>query len=319
MTVNNVLFTKLVCFLDHQKQTKPKWIYEDEDDDRSDLAPKPPSCPTCNTGRRGDRQSGNMPRDRSEAFRQRQMQRTRRQNESYINETLNVGDQPGPRMRQNMGQRGDRSYNARPDMSSVISLEPATDLTDDDLQMMNDVFSRGQSQRDNIEITSGQRKEEGPSPRTHHQVRGPTSTVSAAPAMERAFNTGRRSPKNVVREPSPPKREVAMVDLSNTFVPESDSTSVQEFQRSGSNDSSSVGEHFLPVQQEGSKKDEKAVAPVPIALHMASMPQMGMSQDPGGGTTPMDTASAASIKQEAVEQDSNVSFDDNSFYMGMYM
>ncbi|XP_069120399.1 uncharacterized protein [Argopecten irradians] len=316
--------------LDHEKTTKPRWLSPDDDNDAGrDLAPQPPNCPKCNTNNQGQTRSDNsnqFQQRRNQNSFQRQQQRNRnlhfrRQgNESYINEVLSVGDNV-----QNSSSRGGN----KDMMPPVISLEPATDLTAEDIKEMDKVFQSKDSSSvddDVIEISNQ-------AIRGNPRLRRPqvSSTVTSKQDCGRGFimagsTTGssfiqegqdQDSFSRPPRENSPPKRQVAMVDLSNASVPEDHESTYEppptsirpELLMSARNEHTQNVSPNQTVSVSGlSEQSAGMPQPVPVALHVAR------PTDPGG-STPMETSSSIDPSTTEIKQEANESFDD-SFLTG---
>ncbi|XP_060068029.1 uncharacterized protein LOC132548221 isoform X3 [Ylistrum balloti] len=300
--------------LDHEKTTKPRWLSPDDDNDAGgDIAPQPPNCPKCNTNNQGQTRADNSNQQRrnQNAF-QRQQQRNRNANfrrqgnESYINEVLSVGDNV-----QNSSVRG----SSKDMMPQVISLEPATDLTAEDIKEMDKVFQSKESSNvddDVVEISN-------PAGRglQRHRRSQVSSTITSKQDSGRGFITaGSTSGSSFLheghdqdsfsrppREDSPPKRQVAMVDLSRASVPDEEPsfepppTSIRpELLMSARNEPvQNVSQNQTTSSGSMSEQPVSMPLPVPVALHVAR------PSDPGG-STPMETSSVdpstTEIKQE---------------------
>ncbi|XP_033733187.1 uncharacterized protein LOC117322409 isoform X4 [Pecten maximus] len=309
--------------LDHEKTTKPRWLSPDDDNDAgNDVAPQPPSCPKCTSNNPGQSRADNsnqIQQRRNQNTFQRQQQRNRnlhfrRQgNESYINEVLNVGDNV-----QNSSSRGGN----KDMMPQVISLEPATDLTAEDIKEMDKVFQSKDSSNvddDVVEITH-------PASRGLQRHRRPlvSSTVTSKQESSHGFITAgsmtgssfiqeghdQESFSRPPREDSPPKRQVAMVDLSRASVPEESESSYDppppsirpELLMSARNESSQNMSQNHPASSSGLSEQPVAM-PVPVALHVAR------PSDPGG-STPMETSSSIDPSTTEIKQEVNDGFDD---------
>ncbi|XP_021369586.1 uncharacterized protein LOC110460779 isoform X4 [Mizuhopecten yessoensis] len=316
--------------LDHEKTTKPRWLSPDDDNDAAgDIAPQPPNCPKCNTNNQGQTRADNsnqLPQRRNQNTFQRQQQRNRnthfrRQgNESYINEVLCVGDNvQNSRTSIDPSARGSN----KDMMPQVISLEPATDLTAEDIKEMDKVFQSKDSSNvddDVVEISH-------PASRGIQRHRRPqvSSTVTSKQDIGRGFITAgstvgssflqeghdQESFSRPPREESPPKRQVAMVDLSRASVPEEEPsydpppTSIRpELLMSARNEPTQNMSHNQTGPGSGLSDQPISMSlPVPVALHVAR------PSDPGG-STPMETSSSVDPSATEIKQEVNDSFEE---------
>lgn len=217
-------------------------------------------------------------------------------------------------------------------ISQVISLEPATDLTAEDIEEMDQVFQNKNSNVDDDVVEISHQVARGP-PRqrrpqaltTHSSSDGGRGFITAGSTIGSSFvhdnvdHMGARSQESTFnrppREPSPPKRQVTMVDLSQASLPEekpfeSPVASVRpELLMSARND---VGQPMSQTQTMSSDQTPAMAIPVPVALHVAR------PTDPSG-SIPMETvvsidpSASSDIKQEADD-----SFDDCFLATGLF-